>query len=100
MSIWTDALVKSVSEKQERAIVAAHNSNLLNPYDLTIAQVRDIAESKDPQSPYPDGVMFLGADHEACWSFMLLSSPDELAAEFGRLIQNRKTLDDWAFGNE
>ena len=97
---WTDALVKSVSQKQEAAIVAAHNSNLLNPYALTIDWVRDITESKSPQSPYPDGVMFLGADHEACWSFMLLSSPEDIAADFGRQIQSRRTLDNWAFGDE
>ena len=95
---WTNALVESVSQKQEQAIVAAHNSNLLNPYALTIEWVRDITESKSPQSLCPDDVMFLGADHEACWSFMLLASLDELADDFGRQIQDRKTLDAWAFG--
>ena len=97
---WTDALVNSVSQKQEAAIVAAHNSEERNPYALTIEWVRAITESKSPQSRCPDGMMFLGADHEACWSFMLLASLDELADDFGCQIQDRKTLDAWAFGDE
>ena len=93
-------MVLKVGEKQERAIVVAHGSKLLNPYDLTIGAVREIAESSPPDPPYFDGVIFDSAKHEACWSFMLLSSPEDLAADFGRQIQDRKTLDNWTFGDE
>jgi len=84
----------------ERAIVVAHGSDLFNPYGLSIEWVRDIAESLPPELHCFDGTKFLSADHEACWAFMLQSSPRDLAADFGRQVQDRRTLDNWAFGDE
>ena len=97
---WTDAMVLEVAQKQEKAIVEAYASDLLNPYGLSIEWVRDIAESLPPELHYFDGAMFLSADHEACWAFMLQSSPRGLAADFGRQVQDCRALDNWAFGDE
>ena len=97
---WTNTMVLEVSEKQEKAIVVAYSSNLLNPNGFTIEWVRDIAESLPPASTSHDSAMFLSADHEACWVEMFLSSPNDLAANFGRQIQDHRTLDNWAFGDE
>ena len=90
---WTDALVKSVSEKQEQAIDAAYK--LLNAYGLSIDEVKTIVESKTPESPYADGVMFLTKQHEECWTEMLDYSLEELTSDFGQQIQNRRLLQDW-----